>query len=445
MSEAAQFGRIPPQNLEAEQSVLGAMMMSKDAIADVVEALLPEDFYRPAHTTIYNAILDLYTRGEPADAVTVAAEVDKKGDLERVGGRTYIFDLVSRVPTAANAGYYARIVREQAQLRGLIEVGTRITQLGYNTEVGDVTALLNMAQAEVYAMTDSRTSTDYASLRELVPGLVEELEANANRDGARAGLPTGFEDLDNVLNGLRPAQMIIVAARPGMGKSTLAMDFCRNIAIRQNKPVAFFSLEMNRTELVMRVLSAESEIFLNNLIKGDLCQEQWERITRTLERISDAPLYVDDSPNLTMMEIRAKARRMRQQHGIELIVIDYLQLLTSGGRTPESRQQEVSEFSRSIKLLAKELGIPIIAISQLNRDPERRNDKRPQVSDLRESGSLEQDADVVLLINRPGQEDGSIDEPPAEVIIGKHRAGPTGAIELAFQGHYARFANFGHE
>lgn len=444
MNEVA-FDRVPPQDLEAERSVLGGMMINKDAIADVLEVLQGEDFYRPAHTSIYAVILDLFSRGEPADAVTVSAELRRRGELDRIGGRTYIFDLVNGVPTAANTGYYAHIVREQAQLRSLIEVGTRITQLGYTTDGADVAELLNTAQSEVFQMTESRTKNDYASFHDIVPGLIEELEINASRDGAVSGLATGFHDLDGVLNGLRPGQMVIVAARPGMGKTTIAMDFCRHIAFREHKPVAFFSLEMGRTELAMRVLAAEGEIPLSALISGDIRQNQWERISKTLARIAEGPLYVDDSPNLTMMEIRAKSRRMRQQHGIELIVIDYLQLLTSGGRTPESRQQEVSEFSRSIKLLAKELDVPIIAIAQLNRNPEQRNDKTPQVSDLRESGSLEQDADVVMLINRPQAEDGSLDMPPAEVIVGKNRSGPTAKIELAFQGNYTRFASFGGE
>lgn len=437
------FERTPPQNIEAEMSVLGGMMLSKDAIAEVVEVLRTDDFYRPAHATVFEVIMDLFSRGEPADAVLVGGELDRRGKLEQIGGRAYLHTLVAGVPTAANTTYYAQIVREQAQLRSLVEVGTRITQLGYNTEGGDVAALLNMAQSEVYAMTQSRASHDYAAVREVIPGLIEELEANASRDGGLAGLATGFTDLDDVLSGLRSSQMIIVAARPGMGKSTLAMDFCRHAAIHENKPVAFFSLEMNRNELMMRVLAAEGSVFLNKLIRGDIDQKGWETIASTIERIGDAPLFIDDSPNLTMSEIRAKARRLRQQEGIELIVIDYLQLLTSGGRTPESRQQEVSEFSRSIKLLAKELEIPIIAISQLNRDPERRNDKRPQVSDLRESGSLEQDADVVILINRPDAEEAGMEAPPSEVIIGKHRSGPTGTVELAFQGHFARFSNFG--
>lgn len=439
----SQFERTPPHDIEAETSVLGGMLLSKDALADVSEILDAEDFYRPKHATIYEVIISLFGSGQPADAITVSAELQRQGKLDHVGGRGFLHDIVSSVPTAANASYYANIVREQAMLRRLVETGTRIAQLGYTTDGGDVTELLNMAQSEVYSMTDSKMTTDYSSLYEIIPSLVEELELNSSRDGQLAGLSTGFGDLDNVLLGLRPNQMIIVAARPGMGKTTLAMDFCRNIAIKEKKPVAFFSLEMNRTELVMRLLAAESEVWLSKLISGELEQRDWERISRTLERVAEAPLYVDDSPNLTMMEIRSKARRMRQQQGIELIVIDYLQLLTSGGRSAESRQQEVSEFSRSIKLLAKELEIPIIAIAQLNRETERRDNKKPQVSDLRESGSLEQDADVVILINRPFERDEMGAVPPAQIIVGKNRSGPTSDdIELEFQGRLARFANY---
>lgn len=443
MGEGSSFERTPPQDIAAERSVLGGMLLTKDAIADVLEILRAEDFYRPAHATIFNSILDLFSHGEPADQITVSAELQRHGELERVGGRGYILDLAAAVPTSANAAYYAQIVREQAQLRSLVEVGTRIVQLGYNTEPGDVAELLNTAQSEVFNMTTARETSDYVSLEEAVPPFLEHLQENANRSGGLAGLSTGFTDLDSKLSGFTPGQMIIVAARPGMGKSSLAMDFCRQVAIKENKPAVFFSLEMGRSELISRMVAAEAEVFLSNIKNGDINQDQWNRIARTLERIQQAPLFLDDSPNLTMMEIRAKARRLRQQHNIELIVIDYLQLLTSGGRTPESRQQEVSEFSRSIKLLAKELNIPIVAVAQLNRDPERRESKVPQVSDLRESGSLEQDADVVLLINRREADDSSPDVPPAEIIVGKNRSGPTGKVELVWQGHFTKFSNFG--
>ena len=445
VSEGAQggssFERVPPQNVDAEMSVLGGMMLSKDAIADVIEILRSTDFYRPAHASVYDVVVELFGRGAPADAVTVGAELKRKGELERIGGLPYLHTLVATVPTAANAAYYAGIVREQAQLRSLVEVGTRIVQLGYTTDGADVEGLVNLAQSEVFAVSEQRNSTDYVTLEQVVPELYEELERNANRDGGLDGVPTGFSELDAKLNGLRAGQMIIIAARPGGGKSTLAMDICRSCAVHNNKAAAYFSLEMNRTELSMRLLAAESRVFLDRMIKGELETRDWQEIARTLDKISQAPLIVDDSPNMTMGEIRAKSRRMKQQFDIQLIVIDYLQLLTSGGKSVESRQQEVSEFSRSIKLLAKELEIPIVAVAQLNRDSEKRNDKRPQVADLRESGSLEQDADVVLLIHREDMfNENTEKQGMADIIIGKQRSGPTGIVELAFQGHFSRFA-----
>lgn len=445
VSEGAQggssFERVPPQNVDAEMSVLGGMMLSKDAIADVIEILRSTDFYRPAHASVYDVVVELFGRGDPADAVTVGAELKRKGELERIGGLPYLHTLVATVPTAANAAYYAGIVREQAQLRSLVEVGTRIVQLGYTTDGADVEGLVNLAQSEVFAVSEQRNSTDYVTLEQVVPELYEELERNANRDGGLDGVPTGFLELDAKLNGLRAGQMIIIAARPGGGKSTLAMDICRSCAVHNNKAAAYFSLEMNRTELSMRLLAAESRVFLDRMIKGELETRDWQEIARTLDKISQAPLIVDDSPNMTMGEIRAKSRRMKQQFDIQLIVIDYLQLLTSGGKSVESRQQEVSEFSRSIKLLAKELEIPIVAVAQLNRDSEKRNDKRPQVADLRESGSLEQDADVVLLIHREDMfNENTEKQGMADIIIGKQRSGPTGIVELAFQGHFSRFA-----
>lgn len=445
VSEGAQggssFERVPPQNVDAEMSVLGGMMLSKDAIADVIEILRSTDFYRPAHASVYDVVVELFGRGDPADAVTVGAELKRKGELERIGGLPYLHTLVATVPTAANAAYYAGIVREQAQLRSLVEVGTRIVQLGYTTDGADVEGLVNLAQSEVFAVSEQRNSTDYVTLEQVVPELYEELERNANRDGGLDGVPTGFSELDAKLNGLRAGQMIIIAARPGGGKSTLAMDICRSCAVHNNKAAAYFSLEMNRTELSMRLLAAESRVFLDRMIKGELETRDWQEIARTLDKISQAPLIVDDSPNMTMGEIRAKSRRMKQQFDIQLVVIDYLQLLTSGGKSVESRQQEVSEFSRSIKLLAKELEIPIVAVAQLNRDSEKRNDKRPQVADLRESGSLEQDADVVLLIHREDMfNENTEKQGMADIIIGKQRSGPTGIVELAFQGHFSRFA-----
>ncbi len=730
------FERVPPQDLDAEQSVLGGMLLSKDAIADVVEVIKGNDFYRPAHETIYTAILDLYARGEPADPITLAAELTKRGEITRVGGASYLHTLVNVVPTAANAEYYAEIVHERAVLRRLVEAGTRITQMGYAAD-GDVDEIVNSAQAEIYAVTEQRTSEDYLPLSEIMEGALDEIEAIGSRSGQMTGVPTGFTDLDSLTNGLHPGQMIVVAARPAMGKalaldtplptptgwttmgeigvgdlligadgrptrvvaatgvmtgrpcyritfddgtdvvadaehqwltdtrrsrrglggstaavrttkeiagtvrcltrdrrvnhsvdnaapldlaarelpvppyelgaslgargaaatgpdamgrervpqeylrgsvaqrrallaglldaggsvtgtggvrfttpdrllaqdvrellvglghrcgtasghagagpeedtaqysvgfstcevvfgleakqrahaerrravaprtarrfirdveavesvpvrcvqvdndarmylatrsmvpthnSTLALDFARSCSITHGLPSVFFSLEMGRNEIAMRLLSAEARVALHHMRSGNMTDDDWTRLARRMPEVSAGPLFIDDSPNLSMMEIRAKCRRLKQRNDLRLVVIDYLQLMQSGGsRRPESRQQEVSEMSRNLKLLAKELEVPVIALSQLNRGPEQRTDKKPMVSDLRESGSIEQDADMVILLHR---EDAYEKESPrageADLIVAKHRNGPTATITVAFQGHYSRFVD----
>ena len=432
--------RTPPNDIAAEQSVIGAMLLSKDAIADVVEVVREGDFYRPAHQTIYSAILDLYGKGEPADAVTVAAELAKSGDIARIGGATYLHTLVSMVPTAANGGYYGRIVREQAILRRLVEAGTRIVQMGY-TGTGDVDDMVDRAQAEVYDVTDRRTSEDYLPLRDIMGEALNEIEAISNRGGEMIGVPTGFIELDKLTNGLHPGQLVIVAARPALGKSTLGLDICRAASIKHGLASVIFSLEMSRNEIVMRLLSAEAQVPLHHMRAGTMSDGDWTKLASKMGTVSEAPLFIDDSPNMTLMEIRAKCRRLKQRHDLRLVVVDYLQLMTSGKRV-ESRQQEVSEFSRSLKLLAKELEVPVIAISQLNRGAEQRTDKRPMLADLRESGSLEQDADVVVLLHR---EDAYERESPrageADFIVAKHRNGPTATVTVAFQGHYSRFVD----
>jgi replicative DNA helicase len=440
---ASQLARTPPQDDVAEQSVLGAMLMSKDAIADVVECVRGTDFYRPAHETIFDAVLDLYGRGEPADAVTVAAQLQRSGELARIGGAPYLHTLVSGVPIAANAGYYAEIVREKAILRRLVDAGTRIAQWGYSGE-GDVDEVVDRAQAEVYGVTDKRTSEDYAPLSEIMEAALDEIEAISNRDGAMVGVPTGFFDLDELTNGLHPGQMIIVAARPAMGKSTLGLDIARAASIKHGLASVIFSLEMSRNEITMRLLSAEARIALNSMRNGHMTDEDWSRLARKMGEVSSAPLFIDDSPNMTMMEIRAKARRLKQRNELRLIIVDYLQLMQSGRRV-ESRQLEVSEFSRQLKLLAKELEVPVIAISQLNRGAEQRTDKRPMLSDLRESGSLEQDADMVVLIHREDAYERESTRPgEADLIVAKHRNGPTATVVVAFQGHYSRFVDMAH-
>ncbi|MEV5327376.1 replicative DNA helicase [Nonomuraea sp. NPDC052634] len=745
------FERTPPHNIEAEQSVLGGMLLSKDAIADVVEILRSDDFYRPAHQIIYDVITELYGRGEPADAVTVFDELQKRGEMARVGGAAYLHTLTAVVPTAANAGYYAKIVREQAVLRRLIEAGTRIVSYGYGGQNEEVDDLVDRAQAEIYKVTERRTSEDYAPLSEIMPGALDELEAIGSRGGQMVGVPTGFADLDQLTNGLHPGQMIVVAARPAIGKalaldtplptpsgwttmgevqvgdlligadgrpttvvaatevlhgrpcyevefsdgtvivadalhqwltaddggparvrtteeiaatvhtghsvantrplelpdrdlptppyelgthlatafgasgakiapgasgveaaldasgaetapgvfgacdtfgacgadggslgaqaqaepcgripgaylraseeqrrallaglldaaatiddtgtirltladadlagdvrelihglgysvsadeagtghtitftppdkvfrrsdanvhidtaadtlhrtitgvrpvpsvpvrcvevdnadhlylagrtlipthnSTLGLDFARSAAIKHGMTTVIFSLEMSRNEIVMRLLSAEARVALHHMRSGMMGDEDWTRLARRMSEVAEAPLFIDDSPNMSMMEIRAKCRRLKQRNDLRFVVIDYLQLMSSPKKV-ESRQNEVSEISRAIKLLAKELEVPVIAISQLNRGPEQRTDKRPQVSDLRESGSIEQDADMVILLHR---EDAYEPESPrageADLIVAKHRNGPTATVTVAFQGHYSRFVD----
>ena len=564
-AEVSPFDRQPPQDLTAEQSVLGGMLLSKDAIADVVEVLRPDDFYRPAHQTVYDTILDLYGRGEPADAVTVSAELQRRGELIRLGGAPYLHTLIATVPTAANAAYYAEIVAEKATLRRLVEAGTRIVQLGYHgAEGGEVADVVDRAQAAIYEVTERSTSEDYVALEELLQPTMDEIDAIASRGGVSLGVPTGFADLDAATNGLHPGQMIVVAARPGLGKalaldtplptpqgwttmgdvavgdqllgadggpigvvaatevmlgrpcyevvfsdgavivadaehgwltvdargrravrttrviagsvlrpdgrpnhvvdvgssaprahleppvhrpgpvhggvavctaparaivrtprprrivdvravpsvpvrcvevdaadhlylagrsmvpthnSTLGLDFARSCSVKHGMTSAVFSLEMSKSEIVMRLLSAEARIRLADMRAGRMSDDDWTRMARRMSEISEAPIFIDDSPNLTLMEIRAKARRLKQRNDLKLVILDYLQLMTSG-RKVESRQQEVSEFSRQIKLLAKELEVPVVAISQLNRGPEQRTDKRPMISDLRESGCL---------------------------------------------------------
>ena len=380
------FERTPPHDVPAEQCVLGGMLLSKDAISDVIEVIRPADHYRPAHQLIHEAILDLYGRGEPADAITVANELTRRGEIARVGGAPYLHTLIASVPTAANAGYYARIVRERAILRRLVEAGTRIVQFGYAGEA-DADDLVDRAQAEVYAVTDRRTSEDYHSLSEIMPGALDEIEAIGSRGGDLTGVPTGFTDLDHLTNGLHPGQMIVIAARPAVGKSTLALDFARAAAIKHNIATVLFSLEMGRNEITMRLLSAEARVPLSTMRTGQMNDDDWARLARRMSEVADAPLYIDDSPNMSLMEIRAKCRRLKQRNDLKFVIIDYLQLMSSPKRV-ENRQQEVSEMSRSLKLLAKELEVPVIALSQLNRGPEQRTDKRPLLSDLRESGCL---------------------------------------------------------
>lgn len=438
--DARRDERTPPYDEYAEQGAIGGMLLSKDAVADVIEAVRAVDFYLPKHEVIFDAVHNLYSRGEPTDVIAVTDELTKTAMLQRAGGPEYLHRLTSLVPTAANAGYYASIVAEKAVLRRLVEAGTRIVQMGYASE-GEVSDLVNNAQAEIYSVMGATEVEDYVPLHEAIQLTVDEMELARGRSGEMVGVPTGFTELDQLTNGLQPGQLVIVAARPGLGKSTLALDFARSAAVRHHLPAIFFSLEMGRSEIAMRLLAAEANVPMHVLRRGPTDQRDWDTIATTHGAIADSPLYIDDSPNMTLVEIRAKCRRLSQKVGLKLVVIDYLQLMTSGKKV-ENRQQEVSEFSRALKLLAKELQVPIVALSQLNRGPEQRADKRPQLADLRESGSLEQDADIVILLHREGAYEK--DHPragEADLIVAKHRNGAQGEIAVAFSGAYSRFSD----
>lgn len=439
--------RVPPQDIPAEQSVLGAMLMSKQAIDPASDVLQGRDFYRPAHELVFEVITDLAGRGEPADAITVAAELQRRGEIVRVGGAPYLHTLVASVPIATNVDYYAQIVREKAVLRRLIEVGQKIAGLGW-AEEGEVEHLVSTAQAEVLDVDGGSGTDDYRAIADLMPRTVQEIEDIQGRDGEMAGLPSGFPDLDKLTTGFRGGQMIVVAARPGVGKSTLGLDFCRAASIKHGIPSAIFSLEMTGEEIAMRLLSAEARVAIHHMRGGGMTDPDWDRIGQVMTRVQSAPITIDDSPNMTMPEIRSKARRIAKMVDgkLGLIVLDYLQLMTSGKRV-ENRQVEVSEFSRQIKLLAKELDVPIVAISQLNRGAEQRTDKTPQLSDLRESGSIEQDADIVILLNRPDTHGHGESERPgeADVIVAKNRSGPVNKVAVSFQGHYSRFTPMARE
>lgn len=432
--------RTPPQDMAAEQSVLGGMLLSKDAIADVIEILRSADFYRPNHATVFDAVLDLYGRGEPADAVTVAAALQGAGTLARVGGAAYLHTLISSVPTAANASYYARIVAERAVLRRLVDAGTRIAHMAYQGS-RDVDDLVDLAQQAVYDVTERRGSEDFTVLADLLRPALDEIESIGNRGEGIIGVPTGFIELDALLGGLRGGQLIVVAGRPGLGKSTAAMDFARSASVRHNMTSAIFSLEMSKIEIVTRMLAAEARVPMHVLRSGRLSEDDWTRLARRMGEIGEAPLFIDDTPNMTLMEIRAKARRLKQRNDLKMVVVDYLQLMTSPKRV-ESRQQEVADLARGLKLLAKELDVPVVAVSQLNRGPEQRTDKRPQLTDLRESGSIEQDSDIVILLHRDDYYD---KESPrageADFIVAKQRNGPTGTITVAAQLHFSRFVD----
>ncbi|MFO7246385.1 MAG: replicative DNA helicase [Thermaerobacter sp.] len=432
---AADLERIPPQNLEAEQSVLGAVLLDRDAAHKVAEILEPEDFYRDAHRLIYQAVLDLLDSGEAVDTVTVSDRLRKRRELEAAGGVTYLTTLVNSVPTAANAEHYARIVSEKAMLRRLIAAATDIVRDVYEGEE-DVAGLIDKAEQRIFRVAQGRRRQTAVRLHDVLVAAFEQLERLSAHKGDVVGIPTGFKRLDEMTTGLHPSELIILAARPSVGKTTLSLNMALNAA-RHGVPVAFFSLEMSREQLALRLLASEAAVSMQRLRTGYVNEDDWSRLTRAASRLSEAPFFIDDTPNISLMELRARARRLKAEHDIGLVVVDYLQLMHTRGRF-ENRQQEISEISRSLKALARELDVPVIALSQLSRAVEQRQDRRPQLSDLRESGAIEQDADVVIFLwDNPEYRDSLL----IEAIVAKQRNGPTGGVQLVFNKEVGRFAD----
>jgi replicative DNA helicase len=435
---------VPPQNLDAEESVIGAMMLSAVAIGAVTEAtnLTAADFYRESHGHIYRAILALYAKGEPVDAITVVDELDRTSTLEAAGGAERVHELAALVPAAANASHYARIVSEMATLRGLIRAGNDIARLGFDRP-GETIELVDRAESIVFDLSQQRVSTEFAHIDDLLKDSFETITKLYEAGSDITGTATGFRDLDRLTSGFQPGNLIIVAARPSMGKSALALCMAANVAVRHEQPVALFTLEMSKAEVTQRLMCSEGKVESQRLRTGKLAADDWPRLTAACDKLAKAPIYVDDTGSITMMEIRSKLRRLKMREpNLSLVVVDYLQLMTSG-TTSENRVQEVSQISRSLKVLARDLEVPIVALSQLSRAVEQRHDKRPILSDLRESGSIEQDADLVMFVYRdeyynPEDTDSA---GVAELIVAKHRNGATDMTKLAFQKRYAKFAD----
>lgn len=435
-------GRVPPHNLEAEESVLGAMMLSKTAVGEVLEIINPEDFYRGAHASVCEVVRDLFANGEPVDAITVADELRRRGLLESTGGAPYIYTLVSAVPTAANAAYYARIVAEHSTLRRLIEAATTIAQDAYEVPE-DVEDAVNRAEELMFAVASRRQSQDFQPIRVLLEESMAQIEAFAARGAEITGVPTGFTDLDRLMAGMQPGNLILVAARPAMGKSTFAMNVGQHVAQHEGRPVVMFSLEMSWMEIVQRMICSEARVDTKRIRNGQMGEAEWRRVSHAVGRLAEAPIYIDDSASISMGEIRAKCRRLKARGDLGLVIVDYIQLMSSPKRT-ENRVQEVSEISRAMKILAKELEVPVMAVSQLSRQPEQSGatPRRPRLADLRESGALEQDADVVMFVYREDYYNKDSDKKgEAEIILEKHRNGPTDTVNLAFLGQYTKFEN----
>ncbi len=439
--ELGTLGRIPPQSIEAEQSVIGSMLIDKEVIPVVMEVLKPEDFYRPDHKEIYDVIIELFDRAQPIDLITVSERLKLHGKLELVGGLEYLTNIATEVPTTANVKHYAKIVEEKSLLRKLIRASSDIVELGFSASE-EVSFILDKAEQNIFDILQKRSSQGFVPIKDVLVDTFNKLEELYNNKGHITGIPTGFSDLDFKTSGLHNSDLVLVAARPAMGKTAFALNLAQNAAVHSGVPVAVFSLEMSKEQLVNRMLCSEAMVDSNKMKTGQLEDNDWQKVARALGPLSEAPIFIDDTPGISITEIRAKCRRLKLEHNLGLVVIDYLQLMQGSKSRGENRQQEISEISRSLKILAKEINIPVICLSQLSRAAETRTDHRPILSDLRESGAIEQDADIVMFLYRddyynPDTEKKNI----AEVILAKHRSGSTGTVELVWLGQYTKFAN----
>lgn len=444
--QTGSFDRIPPHNLEAEMALLGSVLVDREIMGTVSEIVKPHDFYAHVHETIYTALHELFDRGEPLDKITVSEELRRRDALERVGGLAYLSSLMDTVQTAASAAYYAKIVREKSVLRSLIHAGTRITQFGYEAEE-DVESALDASEQLVYEIGERQMSGAFVPMNRLMKNAFEHIDHLFHMRGDRTGLTAGFRDIDQMTTGFQPGNFIILAARPGMGKTSFALNMAVAAARESGEPIAFFSLEMSNDELVQRLICSEARISMHDMRRGNIKPHQWEDISRAMGSLNELPLYLDDTGGLSITEVRSRCRRLKSTSGLSAVFIDYLQLLRPGVLSKNAnRNEELSEICRTLKVTAKDLGVPIVALAQLNRGVEGRTDKRPMLSDLRDSGSLEQEADMVSFLFRDGYYNPEGPEPDVtEFIIAKHRNGPTGMVRLRFQKEYTLFVPYGEE
>ena len=437
-----ELGKIPPNDVDAEQAVIGSMLTDKDAVIAAIEVLKEEDFYREDNKTIYSAILNLYNRSEPIDIITLKSELTAMGMFEKIGGFEYIVGLPEKVPTTANVDKYINIVKEKSELRRLIKTANEIIEQGYDpTE--NIDDIMNNAEKKIFNIMQDKDQKGYSPIKDVLVDTFTELEQLYNQKQHVTGVPTGFIDLDYKTAGLHNSDLVLIAARPAMGKSAFALNLATNAAVKANVPVVLFSLEMSKEQMVNRILCSEAMVDSNKVRTGKIDDEDWIKLANTMGELSEAPIYIDDTPGISINEIRAKCRKLKLEKNIGMVVIDYLQLVQgSSKRSQGSREQEISEISRSLKILAKEINVPVIALSQLSRAPEQRPDHRPMLSDLRESGAIEQDADIVMFLYRDDYyNEDSEDKGLAEVILAKHRAGSTGTVKLVWLGNYTKFAN----